>query len=189
MLVDLKPTSYPKAVDAFLLAIHCEQAVYGGRLRDLLIEHYPGNGCASGAGHEILKRLREARVLTPVHRLPSVLAHAPENDKALYRSAMAFQTLQYANPVKSLAMKGDTIPAGAHEFYTWARGLAFPKFPRRTEPEFVMRDGERWVWCPHYNSRAREIEDCRGEAYCYVCEQTRVPVMDGGRLARHRCPE
>ena len=33
----------------------------------------------------------------------------------------------------------------------------------------------------------REIEDCRGEAYCYMCEGERIPVDNNGRLARHRC--
>lgn len=188
-LIDLNLISYPEAVDAFLLAVHHEQAVYGGRLRDYLIERYPGNGSASTSGHGILARLHEARVLSPVHRTPGVLAHAPENDKALYRSAMAFQTLQYRDPVSALAMKGDAVPYGAHEFYTWARGSAFPKVPRRADPVVEMRDGRRWVWCFGSGRRVREIEDCRGEAYCPICYQERIDVAEGGRLARHRCPD
>jgi len=198
---------YPLAVWAFLEAVSKEQAVCGVRLRDLLTEHYPGNGAASDSGHSLLAELHQTGALGPVHRHPSVLETAPDRDSELWRSAMAFQTLQYGRkPGAALAMKGDEIPAGSHELYTWAPGPAFPHAELRERHKAGSRGW--YAWAKAWTSEERDAQGFRlrtcfgggkagrkvhaawvhedGLGYCDVCSGS-APMRDDGRTIKHLC--
>ena len=202
-------TRYPLAAWAFLAAVQREQAVCGVRLRDLLLEHYPGNGAASDSGHSLLAELHQAGALGPVHHHPSVLASAPGRDAELWRSAMAFKGLHYGSkPGKALAMKGDEIPAGAHELYTWAPGSAFPHAELRKRLEAESRGWD--AWAKAWTSEERDAQGFRlhtcygggpagrrvhkahvgedGLGYCDVCSGS-APMRDDGRVIRHLCAD
>lgn len=181
-----KQIMYRQAINAFLVLVAHEGCAHGSRIRDLLIEHYPGNGAASDSGQTLLRDLHEGDVLVPSHFAPTF-------------SQQTFFGLQYGSPAKvraAGARKLDEhgvpvgpIPGGFHEAYVWAPGRAFPWAEVRAVID-ARRVDETREWCPsggHRSYWSPTIADEDGTGFCGNCG-ARAQWIAPKTLARHEVP-
>lgn len=100
--------SYHLAIEAFLHRFRL-RLVHGAELRDLLMEHYPGSGCAVDSDDMILRELVREQIILPAYYEPTL-------------SQRAWRGLAIPESKIATVLERDPFPAGMRSHFYFRPG-------------------------------------------------------------------